>query len=34
MSKGLDPDHDRCSVSPDQGPNCLAMLSADNKIGC
>ena len=33
VSKGLDPDHDRCSVSPDPGPNCLAMLSADNKIG-
>ena len=30
-SNGLDPDHDRRSVGPDLGPNCLQMLSADDK---
>ena len=34
VSKGLDPDPDRCSVSPDLGPNCLQRLSTDNKSGC
>ena len=31
VSNGLDPDQDRRSVGPDQGPNCLQMLSADDK---
>ena len=29
VSKLLDPDQERCSVSPDLGPNCLQRLSAD-----
>ena len=28
---GLDPDQDQHSVGPDLGPNCLQMLSADDK---
>ena len=32
MSNGLDPDHDLHSVGPDQGPNCLQRLSADDKV--
>ena len=32
MSKSLDLDHDRHSVCPDLGPNCLQRLSADNKV--
>ena len=28
---GLDPDQDRCSVSPDLVPNCLQRLSADDR---
>ena len=31
MSNCLDPDHDRHSVGPDLGPNCLQRLSADDK---
>ena len=31
VSNGLDPDQDRHSVGPDLGPNCLQMLSADDK---
>ena len=31
MSNGLDSDQDRCSVCPDLDPNCLQMLSADDK---
>ena len=31
VSNGLDPDQDLHSVSPDLGPNCLQMLSADYK---
>ena len=31
MSNGLDPDQDQHSVGPDLGPNCLQMLSADDK---
>ena len=31
MLNGLDPDQDQHSVSPDLGPNCFQMLSADNK---
>ena len=31
MSKSLDPDQARHFVGPDLGPNCLQMLSADNK---
>ena len=27
----MDPDQDRHSVGPDLGPNCLQMLSADDK---
>ena len=34
VSKGLDPDQDRHSVSPNPGPNCLQRLSADDKICC
>ena len=30
MSNGLDPDEARRFVGPDQGPNCLQRLSADN----
>ena len=30
MSKSLDPDQARGSVRPDQGPNCLQKLSADD----
>ena len=32
MSNGLDLDHDRHSVGPDLGPNCLQRLSADDKV--
>ena len=31
MSNGLDKDHNRNSVGPDLGPNCLQRLSADAK---
>ena len=31
--KGLDPDQDWHSVSPDLVPNCLQRLSADSKSG-
>ena len=31
MSISLDPDQDQHFVGPDLGPNCLQMLSADNK---
>ena len=31
MSNSLDPDQARHFVGPDLGPNCLQMLSADNK---
>ena len=31
MSHGLDPNQDRRFVGPDQGPNCLKMLSVDTK---
>ena len=31
MSNSFDPDQDRHSVGPDLGPNCLQMLSADDK---
>ena len=30
VSSRLDPDHARRFVGPDQGPNCLQRLSADN----
>ena len=30
MSKSLDPDQARRIVGPDQGPNCLPRLSADD----
>ena len=30
MSNSLDPDQARQYVRPDQGPNCLPRLSADN----
>ena len=30
VSNSLDPDHARCFVSPDLGPNCLQRLSADD----
>ena len=32
VSTSLDPNQDRQSVSPDLGPNCLQMLSADKKV--
>ena len=32
VSNGLDPDQDRCYVSPVLGPNCLQRLSADEKV--
>ena len=31
VSNDLDPDQDRRIVGPDQGSNCLQMLSADDK---
>ena len=31
VSISLDPDHDRHSVGPDLGPNCLQWLSAIDK---
>ena len=31
VSNGSDSDQNRCSVGPDLGPNCLQMLSTDNK---
>ena len=31
MSNGLDPDQSQRSASPDLGPSCLKILSADNK---
>ena len=31
VSKGLEPDQGRLSVSPDLGPNCLQRLQADEK---
>ena len=34
MSNSLDPDQDRRPVGPDQGPNCLQRLSADDKSRC
>ena len=34
VPKDLDPDQNRCSVSPDLGSNCLQRLSADEKIRC
>ena len=30
MSNSLDPDLVQCIVGPDQGPNCLQKLSADD----
>ena len=32
LSKSLDPDQDRPSGGPDQGPNCLQRLTAEDKI--
>ena len=32
VSNTLDLDKDRCSVSPDLGPNCFESLSADDKV--
>ena len=32
MLKGLDPDQDRHSVSPDLGPSCFQRLSADEVV--
>ena len=32
MSNSLDPDQARHFVGPDLGPNCLQLLSADNKV--
>ena len=32
MSNGLGPDQDQPFVGPDLVPNCLQMLSADDKI--
>ena len=32
MSNGFDPDQDGCFVGPDLGPDCLQMLSADDKV--
>ena len=32
MSKGLDPDQDPHSVSPDLGPNCLQMFHQRTKV--
>ena len=32
VSNSSDPDHDRQSVRPDLGPNCLQRLSADDKV--
>ena len=34
VSNGLDPDKDQYFVSPNLGPNCLQMLSADDKSCC
>ena len=34
VSNGLDPVQDRCSVSPDLGPNYLQRLNADEKSHC
>ena len=34
VSNRLDQDQDGRSVGPDQGPNCLQRLSADNEIRC
>ena len=34
VSNDLDPEQDRQSVSPDLGPNCCQMLSADYKSRC
>ena len=31
VSYGFDPDQDRHFVGPDLGPNCLQLLSADDK---
>ena len=31
MSNSLDPDQDALSVRPDLGPNCLHMLSVEDK---
>ena len=31
FSKSLGPDQDRLSGGPDMNPNCLQILSADNK---
>ena len=31
VSNGFNQDQNRCSVSPDLGPNCLQGLSADDK---
>ena len=33
VSKGLNPDQDRCSDGQDLSPNCLQRLSADNQNG-
>ena len=33
VSNGLDPDQDRRCVGPDLGPNCLQILSVDDKSG-
>ena len=33
-SNSLDPDQDRQNVGPDLSPNCLQMLSADEKNYC
>ena len=32
MSNNLDPDQARHFVGPDLGPNCLQLISADNKV--
>ena len=34
VSNTLDPDQGRHSVGPDLGPNCLQMLSTNNKSRC
>ena len=30
VANSLDPDHARCFIGPDLGPNCLQKLSADD----
>ena len=34
VANSLEPDQDRHYVSPDLGPNCFQMLSADDKSCC